>query len=204
MKKFRMVFVCFKKVFLSIVLICVIALTGYFSWKLQQEEKETIIDHSYIPDLTMNTFNLTQYDAFGRRVYLLIGDTFTYFKVNTDTMITQPQLQHFINEGEKIDKVDWHATSVKGFLNQDQTKLTLKEDVNFFKDNERTGELLHIKTSLLYIFDKGERIETDQTVTIKESPSYLTGVGMIGFPKKDEFTLLKEVKTHYAPPNATP
>lgn len=199
-----MVFVCFKKVFLSIVLICVIALTGYFSWKLQQEEKETIIDHSYIPDLTMNTFNLTQYDAFGRRVYLLIGDTFTYFKVNTDTMITQPQLQHFINEGEKIDKVDWHATSVKGFLNQDQTKLTLKEDVNFFKDNERTGELLHIKTSLLYIFDKGERIETDQTVTIKESPSYLTGVGMIGFPKKDEFTLLKEVKTHYAPPNATP
>ena len=204
MKILRMAFAYFKKVFLYMTLICVITVTGYFSWKLQQEEKAAVIDHSYIPDLTMDTFNLTQYDAFGRRVYLLIGDTFTYFKVNTDTMITQPRLQHYTNEGGKIDKVDWRATSVQGFLNQEQTKLTLKEDVNFFKDNENTGALLHIMTPLLNIFEKGERIETDQTVTIKEPPSYLTGVGMIGFPQKDEFTLLKEVKTYYVPTNATP
>ncbi|GBU09578.1 hypothetical protein AwWohl_07160 [Gammaproteobacteria bacterium] len=180
-------------------LLSLFALTGFLSWKLQYGEKEEQIDSSHIPSLLASDFTMTQYDQNGLREYTLDGVHLTNFKENTPSTIEQPFLTHFSIDA-RAAQIDWTVASKHAFLSADRELLTLKEAVHLIKHDQDTGKTTNLRTSILYITEDGHRIQTDQFVTLLWDHHQTKGIGMIGFPYQNQFSLLNEVKSIYETP----
>lgn len=181
----------------------VLGILVYFAWIIYRDSRKVPIAESTEPQLVMNGYKVLRYNTEGILEYILTGDILTQYDNEQGGHLTTPFLTHYepslvLQQNVADLVVDWTATSRFATYTQDKTLLTLIDDVVINKPNlENPQNDMIITTELLYIHDEGERVSTDRFVEIQTPTRKLNGYGLEGFPPKEQFTILKDVKSTF-------
>lgn len=181
----------------------VLGLLVYFAWIIYRDSRESPLVESEEPQLIMNHYEIFRYNTGGLLEYILTGDTLLQFDNGQDGQLSHPFLTHYhpdliLKEGVTERSIDWTSRSNSATFTQDKTLLTLIDDVVINKPNLQNPQNdIIVTTELLYIHDEGERVTTDRFVEINTPNRKLNGYGLEGFPHKEQFSILKDVKSTF-------
>ena len=181
----------------------VLGLLVYFAWVIYRDSRESPIVESEEPQLEMNHYEIFRYNRDGLLEYILTGDTLLQYDNGQDGHLTNPFLTHFhpdliTKEGITDQSIDWTSISDSATFTQDKTLLTLIDNVVINKPHLQNPQNdIIVTTELLYIHNEGERVSTDRFVKIKTPSRKLNGYGLEGFPHKEQFSILKDVKSTF-------
>lgn len=175
----------------------------YFAWVIYRDSRETPLLDSSEPQLIMNDYEIFRYNQDGFLEYVLSGDTLLQYDNGQDGDLTNPFLTHYhpdliSAQGLTPESLDWTARSDSATFTQDKSLLTLIDNVIINKPHLQNPQNdMLVTTELLYIHDEGERVSTDRFVEIKTPSRILNGFGLEGFPHKEQFSILKDVKSTF-------
>ena len=186
------------EIFKRFLQLFILGVLVYFAWIIYRDSRETPDIESSEPQLILSDYQVMRYNTTGELDFSLIGETLIHYGMDKGSDLTTPLLTHYLKNDQGILTIDWKAQSQKATISQDQNLVILKEDVILEKPNTQTPQnALTLNTERLYIHDQGEKISTDQFVKISTPVRILTGIGLEGYPDKEQFTILKDVHTSF-------
>ncbi len=179
----------------------------YFAWLIYRDSQDPPVINSNEPQLIMNDYEIFRYNLDGERIYLLIGDKLTHYEDARGSILIFPKLTHYdplmnqaIHDGKVEESLiyDWKATSNQAVISEDRNLITLTENVILFQpDYQNPQDDLRVTTEKLLIHDQGEKVTSDIFVKIATPLRVITGIGLIGFPHQEKFTLLEDVRSTF-------
>lgn len=181
----------------------VLGILVYFAWVIYRDSRESPLLDSNEPQLIMSDYEIFRYNQMGFLEYVLSGDTLLQYDNGQDGDLTNPFLTHYhpdliSQQGLTPTSLDWTVRSDFATFTQDKSLLTLIDNVIINKPNLQNPQNdMLVTTELLYIHDEGERVSTDRFVEIKTPSRLLNGFGLEGFPHKEQFSILKDVKSTF-------
>ena len=186
------------EIFKRFLQLFILGVLAYFAWIIYRDSREIPIIESSEPQLILSDYQVLRYNNIGELEFSLVGEQLIHYGVDKGSDLTTPLITHYLKNDQGILETDWEAKSQWATISQDQNLVTLKEQVVLYKPNTHTPQdSLTLNTELLYIYDQGERISTDQFVKISTPARILTGTGLEGYPDKEQFTILKDVHTSF-------
>lgn len=176
------------------VFIIAIGVLGYFSITLYQENNMVEVQESPYPLFVVKEYDLIRFNESGQKVYRIEGPEMHHFDDNRGSAFQSPFITHFTLDQDR----DWTARSNQGLINDDQTLIIMNDDVVLTKYNSEDVKTTVLKTSQLFIHDKGEKVTNDVWTKILTYPNNtIEGIGLEGYPKIGQFNLQKDVKSYY-------
>ena len=141
------------------------------------------------PDSIVENFTVQRLDASGKLRY-----TFS-----------APKMMHFADDGSgealyprfveiAADSGNFIATANRGTINRQGEEAFLYGNVLILREATPERPEFRARTEFLHLLAEQGIARTDQTVTISEGRSILTGVGMIVNKNNQQFTLQSQVK----------
>lgn len=184
------------EIFKRFLQLFILGVLVYFAWIIYRDSRETPDIDSSEPQLILNDYKIIRYNETGILEFILIGDTLVHHDDGSD--LTDPNLVHYIPKEDGSLEIEWEADSLFATISQDQNLITLRENVILYKpDIIEPNNALTLTTELLYIYDQGEKVDTDLFVTISTPTRTLTGIGLEGYPHKEQFSLLEDVRSSF-------
>ena len=178
----------------NLFFIVVIGVLVYISMNLYRENNEEEVQKPIYPLFVIKGYDLVRFDANGRKIYEIIGPEMEHFDDDRGSTLKDPFLTHFLVDGQR----DWTARSNVALVNEDQSLITMNDDVVLTKFDKEDTKTTILNTSQLFVHDKGEKVTNDVWTKIHTYPNNtLEGIGLDGYPKIGQFNLLKDVKSYY-------
>lgn len=178
----------------NFIFIIIIGVLGYISLTLYKENDEKEVQVSPYPLFVVKDYNLVRFDEKGQKIYSIIGPVMEHFDDEQGSTFQYPFLTHFTLEGVK----DWTVRSNDALISDDQSLITLNNDVILTKFDKENVKTTILNTSQLFLHDKGEKVTNDVWTKIRTYPNNtIEGIGLVGFPKIGQFNLSKDVRSYY-------
>lgn len=183
--------------FSSVVLAALVSISGWFVIKsLEQQIRKEKLPQDFIinkaKDLHYNRIN----DQ-GELAYSALAKSATRY-VNEDALLHQVDVV-FYNKGQT--EAPWHITSnyAKTTNKNDKIRLYGKVVMEKKRQNHALPEVRVTTEQVLYD-SPSDTLNTDDLVTIVEpgTDNITTGIGLLGYPKQGNFSLLSDVRSYYA------
>lgn len=185
----------FSKHFLqNFFFIVVIGGLGYVSMNLYRENNTEEGQKSPYPLFVVKGYDLVRFNDNGQKIYAIEGPEMRHFDDERGSTLDRPFLTHFTLE----DQRDWTARSDIALVNEDQSLITMNDNVVLTKFDKKNDKTTILNTSQLFVHDKGEKVTNDVWTKIRTYPNNtIEGIGLDGYPKIGQFNLLKDVKSYY-------
>lgn len=185
----------FSKQFLqNLFFITVIGILGYVSMNLYRENNTEEVQKSPYPLFVVKGYDLVRFNENGQKIYEIEGPEMRHFDDERGSTLDDPFLTHFTLE----DQRDWTARSDIALVNEDQSLITMNDNVVLTKFDKKDAKTTILNTSQLFVHDKGEKVTNDVWTKIRTYPNNtIEGIGLDGYPKIGQFNLLKDVKSYY-------
>ena len=183
-----------KQLLQNIFFIVVIGVLGYVSMNLYRENNTEEAQNSPYPLFVVKGYDLVRFNENGQKTYEIEGPEMRHFDDDRGSTLDDPFLTHFTLE----DQRDWTARSDVALVNEDQSLITMNDNVVLTKFDKKDAKTTILNTSQLFVHDKGEKVTNDVWTKIRTYPNNtIEGIGLDGYPKIGQFNLLKDVKSYY-------
>lgn len=171
-----------------------IGVLGYISMNLYRENNAEEVQKSPYPLFVVKDYDLVRFNEKGQKIYDIEGPEMRHFDDERGSTLDAPFLTHFTIEGLR----DWTARSDVALVNEDQSLITMNDNVVLTKFNKEDAKTTILNTSQLFVHDKGEKVTNEVWTKIHTYPNNtIEGIGLEGYPKIGQFNLLKDVKSYY-------
>lgn len=189
-----------------LILLILLAGLGYVSWYIYTHEQPKVDLGSSLPLFEISDYRLIRYDKVsGNRLYTIESPYMHHFDDARGSFLITPLLTHYVTPSESNVNptlspsiMDWTAQSKEAIITNDSSLITMNENVVLNRKDLKTDEITTLKTSQLFIHDKGEVVKSDQFVTIRTYPNnILEGIGLLGYPNIGQFNLLDNIESYY-------
>lgn len=183
-----------KQLLQNLFFIIVIGILGYVSMNLYRENNTEEVQKSPYPLFVVKGYDLVRFNENGQKIYEIEGPEMRHFDDERGSTLDDPFLTHFTLE----DQRDWTARSDIALVNEDQSLITMNDNVVLTKFDKKDAKTTILNTSQLFVHDKGEKVTNDVWTKIRTYPNNtIEGIGLDGYPKIGQFNLLKDVKSYY-------
>lgn len=183
-----------KQLLQNLFFIIVIGILGYVSMNLYRENNAEEVQKSPYPLFVVKDYDLVRFNENGQKIYEIEGPEMRHFDDERGSTLDDPFLTHFTLE----DQRDWTARSDIALVNEDQSLITMNDNVVLTKFDKKDAKTTILNTSQLFVHDKGEKVTNDVWTKIRTYPNNtIEGIGLDGYPKIGQFNLLKDVKSYY-------
>lgn len=183
-----------KQLLQNLFFITVIGILGYVSMNLYRENNTEEVQKSPYPLFVVKGYDLVRFNENGQKIYEIEGPEMRHFDDERGSTLDDPFLTHFTLE----DQRDWTARSDIALVNEDQSLITMNDNVVLTKFDKKDAKTTILNTSQLFVHDKGEKVTNDVWTKIRTYPNNtIEGIGLDGYPKIGQFNLLKDVKSYY-------
>ncbi len=183
-----------KQLLQNLFFIIVIGVLGYVSMNLYRENNTEEAQKSPHPLFVVKGYDLVRFNENGQKIYEIEGPEMRHFDDERGSTLDDPFLTHFTLE----DQRDWTARSDIALVNEDQSLITMNDNVVLTKFDKKDAKTTILNTSQLLVHDKGEKVTNDVWTKIRTYPNNtIEGIGLDGYPKIGQFNLLKDVKSYY-------
>lgn len=189
-------------IFKRFLLLFIAGVLVYFAWIIYRDSREIPAFESTDPQLELSQYEIMRYDKDGALEYLLKGDYLVHYDNERGSELSNPKLSHYelpsyTNNRDSMS-INWQAESLKATISQDKSLITLLKDVVLHKPNiQDPHNDIVMTTDRLYIHDRGEKISSDIFVKISSPSREISGIGVEGFPDKEQFTILRDVHSTF-------
>ena len=148
------------------------------------------------PDAVVQNFTLQSLDAFGRLQYTFSAPKMQHFEDDGSGEVLYPRVVQIAQGGG-----NYVATANRGTVSREGEEAFLFGNVVILREATPQEPELRARTESLHVLAKQGILRTNQSVTITDGKSTLTGVGLIFNKAKQQFTLQSEVRgTFDVPP----
>ncbi|WP_034296002.1 LPS export ABC transporter periplasmic protein LptC [Herbaspirillum sp. RV1423] len=146
------------------------------------------------PDYYVEQFSYVKMSETGQPRYDIVGEKMVHFPDTDSFEVTSPVIT-------SLDKAKPPMTlrSKRAFIEDDNSKIHMYEDVNADRAAIGKTEDMHLKTEYLLLLPDDDVARTDKPVEITMGKSVMTGTGMIANNAIQEFQLLHDVRGTYQP-----
>jgi lipopolysaccharide export system protein LptC len=125
------------------------------------------------PDYIVENFSFVRMTKTGQPSYIISGDKLTHRPVDDSSDIVKPVVRSLSGENPPMDIRARFAR-----VDQDNTRVTLKQDVRIDRAASKDTREMHLATQALTVFPEEDRMETDQPVRLQFGDATATGTGM--------------------------
>ena len=148
------------------------------------------------PDAIVENFAVKRLDGSGKLQYTFSAPKMTHFSDDGSGEVLYPRLVQIAEDGGNFS-----ATANRGTVSRQGEEAFLYGNVVILREATPQRPEFRARTEFLHVLAEQGISRTDQTVTISEGRSILSGVGMVVNNKKQQFTLQSQVKATFdAPP----
>ena len=148
------------------------------------------------PDAIVENFAVQRLDGSGKLQYTFSAPKMTHFSDDGSGEVLYPRLVQIAEDGGNFS-----ATANRGTVSRQGEEAFLYGNVVILREATPQRPEFRARTEFLHVLAEQGISRTDQTVTISEGRSILSGVGMVVNNKKQQFTLQSQVKATFdAPP----
>jgi len=148
------------------------------------------------PDAIIENFTVQNLDADGKLQYTFSAPKMRHFADDDSGEALYPRVVQIAQEGG-----NFVATANRGTINRQGQEAFLYGNVVVFREATPQEPELRARTEYLHVLAGQGIFRTNQSVTITDGKSTLTGVGMVFNKAKQQFTLQSQVRgTYDAPP----
>jgi len=167
----------------------IIALMGIWSVMEAPDEAPAVVKDPHFVDAYARDFTMLSMNKDGQPYYTLTADLMEHFNDSGEAEITQPVFN--------IDKDDnaWIISARRGVIDDDNTWVTLNEDVVMLQNN--SDNPLQLKTSKMRFNTKTQIAHSDKRVDITQGALSLKSNGMVYNNKTGDLELLAGVNGIY-------
>ena len=167
----------------------IIALIGIWSVMEAPDDVPVVVKDPHFVDAYARDFTMLSMNKDGQPYYTLTADLMEHFNDTGESEITQPVFN--------IDKDDsaWVISARRGKIDDDNTWVTLNEDVVMLQNN--TDNPLQLKTSKMRFNTKTQIAHSDKRVDITQGALSLKSNGMVFNNKTGNLELLAGVSGIY-------
>jgi lipopolysaccharide export system protein LptC len=141
------------------------------------------------PDAIVENFTVQNLDASGRLQYTFSAPKMQHFADDGSGEVLYPRVVQVSDDGG-----NFIATANRGTINRQGEEAFLYGNVLVMREATPEEPELRARTEFLHVLAGQGILRTNQTVTITDGRSTLTGVGMIINKAKRQFTLQAEVR----------
>ncbi|UNM96001.1 LPS export ABC transporter periplasmic protein LptC [Ignatzschineria rhizosphaerae] len=194
------------EIFKRFLLLFIAGVLVYFSWIIYRDSREFPEIVSTDPQIELSEYEIIRYNQAGDIEYSLEGDYLVHYDNERGSELTNPKILHYVQpsllksdaDEKSTPVIDWQAESLTATISQDKNLVTLLKDVVLQKPNEENPQnTVTLTTDRLYIHDRGDKITSDIFVKIASPSRTISGVGVEGFPDKEQFTILRDVHSTF-------
>ena len=148
------------------------------------------------PDAIVENFAVQRLDGSGKLQYTFSAPKMTHFSDDGSGEVLYPRLVQIAEDGGNFS-----ATANRGTVSRQGEEAFLYGNVVILREATPQRPEFRARTEFLHVLAEQGISRTDQTVTISEGRSMLSGVGMVVNNNKQQFTLQSQVKATFdAPP----
>jgi lipopolysaccharide export system protein LptC len=148
------------------------------------------------PDAIVESFTVQRLDGSGKLQYTFSAPKMTHFSDDGSGEVLYPRLVQIAEDGGNFS-----ATANRGTVSRQGEEAFLYGNVVILREATPQRPEFRARTEFLHVLAEQGISRSDQTVTISEGRSILSGVGMVVNNKKQQFTLQSQVKATFdAPP----
>jgi lipopolysaccharide export system protein LptC len=148
------------------------------------------------PDAIVENFAVQRLDGSGKLQYTFSAPKMTHFSDDGSGEVLYPRLVQIAEDGGNFS-----ATANRGTVSRQGEEAFLYGNVVILREATPQRPEFRARTEFLHVLAEQGISRSDQTVTISEGRSILSGVGMVVNNKKHQFTLQSQVKATFdAPP----
>lgn len=171
------------------------ALTLWLQYAVRENAGDDSRSPAHEPDAIVENFTIQNLDESGKLRY-----TFS-----------APKMQHFADDGSgealyprvvqiAVEGGNYVATANRGTINREGEEAFLYGNVLILREATPEEPEMQARTEFLHVLAGQGILRTNQTVTISDGRSTLTGVGMIINKEKQQFTLQSQVRGTFDAP----
>jgi len=148
------------------------------------------------PDAIVENFTVQSLDASGKLQYIFSAPKMQHFADDGTGEVLYPRVVQITQGGG-----NFVATANRGVLNREGEEAWLYGNVLLLREATPEEPELRARTEYLHVLARQGLLRTNQSVTISDGRSTLTGVGLIVNKTKQQFTLQSQVRgTFDVPP----
>lgn len=146
------------------------------------------------PDAVVNNFTVTRLNEQGAPQYTLAANRMTHFGDDDSTVLAAPRVVK-LGPGPAIT-----ITAGRGTVTRDGAEAFFHDDVLVVRAATPEREELRVRTDYLHVLADQNIARTNQSVTITEGRSVLSGVGMEFDENAHRFALFSKVRGRFEQP----
>jgi len=170
-------------------------LTLWLQYAVRQGEIGEARSPGHDPDAMVENFTVQNLDADGKVLYTLSAPKMSHYADDDSGEVLYPRVVQVAPGG-----ADYVVTANRATINRQGEEASLYGNVLLVREATPRQPELRVRTEYLHVLaDKGI-LSTDQTVTISEGGSTLSGVGMVIDKSRQQFTLRSQVKGTFDAP----
>ena len=147
------------------------------------------------PDAIVENFIVQRLDGSGKLQYTFSAPKMTHFSDDGSGEVLYPRLVQTAEDGGNFS-----ATANRGTVSRQGEEAFLYGNVLILREATPQRPEFRARTEFLHVLAEQGILRTDQTVTISEGRSILSGVGMVVNNNKQQFTLQSQVKATFDAP----
>jgi lipopolysaccharide export system protein LptC len=171
------------------------ALTLWLQYAVQEGAGGESRPPGHEPDAIIENFTIQNLDAAGKLQYTFSAPKMQHFADDGSGEVLYPRVVQIAAEGG-----NFIATANRGTINRQGEEAFLYGNVLVMREATPEEPELRARTEFLHVLAGQGILRTDQTVTITDGRSTLTGVGMIVNKAKQQFTLQSQVRGTFDAP----
>lgn len=178
---------------IALALLSVAVVAGLAVWELRPRPKPPA-PASDRSDYTLENFELVTLDEEGLESFTVKAPHLERDPKGKTLTLRTPTFSFPDKDGGR-----WVTTSREAWVADKGVEVRLIDDVLMLGPADPAGARTRFNTTYLQVFPKQDLARTDAAVTITQSDSILTGLGMRADMQARRFDLLSAVKGRYAP-----
>lgn len=125
------------------------------------------------PDYIVSGFSFVRMTKDGRPSYIISGDKLTHRPSDDSSLIDNPAVRSLSGDKPPMD-----IRAERARVDQENTRVTLQENVRINRAAAGTSGEMELTTQALTIFPEEDRMETDKPVHLRMGNATVTGTGM--------------------------
>ena len=150
---------------------------------------------SHDPDAIIENFTIQNLNDSGKLQYTFSAPKMQHFPDDGSGEVLYPRVVQISADGG-----NYVATANRGTINRQNEEVFLYGNVLVLREATREEPELRARTEFLHVLAGQGILRTNQTVTISDGRSTLTGVGMVINKAKQQFTLQSQVRGTFDAP----
>jgi len=147
------------------------------------------------PDSIVENFTVQKLDTSGKLEYTFSAPKMTHFADDGSGEVLYPRVVQIATDGGNLV-----ATANRGTIDREGEEAFLYGNVLILREATALEPEFRVRTEFLHVLAEQGILRTDQSVTISDGRSTLSGVGMIVNRDKQQFTLQSQVKGTFDAP----